>query len=170
MRAFILLLVLGVTGPAQAMSLCGAMTIPPSELRQVARGFSGGHTGIDLMAPAGSPARAASGGVIVYAGWYYAYGQMIDIQHADSLITRYAHLSAFAPGIAPGKAVSAGQVIGQVGATGRAHGPHVHFEVRANGRAVDPKPYLALAACPGTIEQDSVLEALAPPETARRKR
>jgi murein DD-endopeptidase MepM/ murein hydrolase activator NlpD len=86
------------------------------------------------------------------------------------MITRYSHLSAFALGIVPGKAVSAGQIIRQFGATGRANGPHVQSEVRPNGRAVDPKPYLALAACPGKIEQEPMLEALAPPEPTRRKR
>jgi len=83
----------------------------------------------------------------MYAGWYYDYGNIVDIRHRDGLITRYAHLLAFAPGIAPGVPVAAGAVIARVGATGNAHGPHVHFEVRVDGYPVDPKPYLALAPC-----------------------
>ena len=158
-----------LAGPANAASLCGTMEMPPTALREVSRGFSGGHAGIDLMAPMGSPIRSAAGGTVVYAGWYYAYGNIVDIQHADAVITRYAHMSKFAPGIVIGAPVAAGQIIGQVGATGRARGAHVHFEVRVNGRAVDPKPYLALAQCPKSSEQEPVLEAMAP-EPKRRKK
>ncbi len=117
------------------------------------------------MAPYGSPIRAAAGGTVVYAGWYYAYGKIVDIQHADGIITRYAHMSAFAPGIAHGTPVSAGQIIGQIGTTGRAHGAHVHFEVRIDGHAVDPKPYLGLAACPVAPSHAPIEEARAPEST-----
>jgi len=158
-----------LAGPANAASLCGSMQMPPTALREVSRGFSGGHSGVDLMAPMGSPIRAAAGGTVVYAGWYYAYGNIVDIQHADAVITRYAHMSKFAPEIASGTPVAAGQIIGQVGATGRARGAHVHFEVRVNGRAVDPKPFLALARCPKGAEQEPVLEAMAA-EPKRRKK
>ncbi len=158
-----------MAGPANAASLCGSMEMPPTALREVSRGFTGGHSGIDLMAPMGSPIRSAAGGTVVYAGWYYAYGYIVDIQHSDSVITRYGHMSNFAPGIVSGAPVAAGQIIGQVGATGRARGAHVHFEVRVNGRAVDPKPYLALARCPQGTEQETVLEAMAP-EPKRRKK
>jgi murein DD-endopeptidase MepM/ murein hydrolase activator NlpD len=137
------------------------MMMPPEHLNYISRGFGHGHTGIDLMAPFGSPIRAAAGGTVLYAGWYFAYGKIVDIRHADGLVTRYAHMSEFAPGIAPGAPVAAGSVIGQVGMTGRAHGPHVHFEVRVDGRAVDPKPYLALAACPQSAPEP-IEEARAP--------
>ena len=146
------LLGLGLALPAVAAptggSGCPLMLMPPAQLREISRGFGQGHTGIDLMASYGSPIRAAAGGVVVYAGWYFAYGKIIDIRHADGLITRYAHMSAFAPGIASGTPVAEGAVIGQVGVTGRAHGAHVHFEVRIDGHPVDPKPLLALAPCP----------------------
>jgi murein DD-endopeptidase MepM/ murein hydrolase activator NlpD len=132
---------------------CPGMIMPPAQLREISRGFGHGHTGIDLMAPYGSPIRAAAGGVVIYAGWYFAYGKIVDIRHADGLITRYAHMSEFAPGIAPGTPVAAGEVIGQVGMTGRAHGAHVHFEVRIDGQPVDPKPYLALAPCPQSMPE-----------------
>lgn len=127
---------------------CPLMLMPPAQLHEISRGFGHAHTGIDLMAAYGSPIRAAAGGVVIYAGWYFAYGKIVDIRHADGLITRYAHMSEFAPGIMSGTPVAAGAVIGQVGTTGRAHGAHVHFEVRIDGHPVDPKPYLALASCP----------------------
>lgn len=142
-------------------SACPTMIMPPEQLRQISRGFGHGHTGIDLMAPYGSPIRAAAGGVVVYAGWYFAYGKIVDIRHADGLITRYAHMSEFSPGIGPGTPVAAGAVIGQIGTTGRAHGAHVHFEVRIDGHPVDPKPYLALAPCPG-VAPEPLEEARAP--------
>jgi YD repeat-containing protein len=113
------------------------------------------------MAPYGTPVRAAAGGTVVYAGWYFAYGRIVDIRHTDGLLTRYAHLAEFAPGIAPGAPVAAGALIGRVGTTGLAHGPHVHFEVRVDGRAFDPQPYLALAPCPQQ-PTEPVEEARAP--------
>lgn len=135
--------------PAAGFGFCGSMVMPPAELREISRGFSRYHSGIDLMAPMGSPIRAAAGGTVMYAGWYFAYGNIVDIQHADGVISRYAHMSAFAPGVHSGTPVAAGGIIGAVGATGRAHGTHVHFEVRINGRPVDPRPYLGLAGCGG---------------------
>src|SRR5215831_1963550 len=74
---------------------CPLMLMPPAQLHEISRGFGRGHTGIDLMAPYGSSIRAAAGGVVIYAGWYFAYGNIIDIRHADGLITRYAHMSGF---------------------------------------------------------------------------
>ena len=172
MRAAALVLGLCLAVPAIAAprgeSVCSTgMVMPPEDLREISRGFSGGHSGIDLMAPYGSPIRAAAGGTVVYAGWYYAYGKIVDIQHTDGLITRYAHMSEFAPGIAQGMPVAAGAVIGRVGMTGRAHGAHVHFEVRVAGHAVDPKPYLALAKCQPAPEP---LEEARAPESGRRDR
>src|SRR5271156_6308766 len=89
-------------GAPKGQSACPVMTMPPEQLNYVSRGFGHGHTGVDLMAPYGSPIRAAAGGTVVYAGWYFAYGKIVDIRHADGLVTRYAHMSAFAPGIARG--------------------------------------------------------------------
>lgn len=163
------LLVIGLSLASPAVGApaggCPLMMMPPGQLHEISRGFGHGHTGIDLMAPYGSPIRAAAGGVVVYAGWYFAYGKIVDIRHADGLITRYAHMSAFAPGIAPGAPVSAGDVIGQIGMTGRAHGAHVHFEVRIDGLAIDPKPFLALAPCPRNAPEP--LEEARAPERRR---
>jgi Peptidase family M23 len=164
MRLPALLLGLLLALPAAAAppdgGFCGRMLMPAAQLHELSRGFSAHHSGVDLMAPYGSPIRAAAGGTVVYAGWYYAYGNIVDIQHADGVLTRYAHMSAFAPGIARGTPVGAGEVIGQIGTSGNAHGAHVHFEVRIDGHAVDPKPYLGLAAC-------RTLPDLAPVEEAR---
>ena len=151
-----------------APGTCGDMLVPAVQLREVSRGFSGYHSGIDLMAPYGSPIRAAGTGSVIYAGWYFAYGKIVDIQHADGVVTRYAHMSEFAPGISAGTPIAAGSIIGQIGTTGRAHGAHVHFEVRIAGRPVDPRPYLALAGCQGTPPVEAIEEAHAPELPASR--
>ena len=172
MRAASLLLGLCLAGVvpacAKAEPACTGMVMPPLQLREISRGFGHGHTGIDLMAPLGSPVRAAAAGTVVYAGWYFDYGNIVDIRHSDGLITRYAHMLAFAPGITPGAPVADGAVIGRVGMTGNAHGPHVHFEVRIEGRAVDPKPYLALAPCRRLVPEP--LEVAHAPDDGRRDR
>lgn len=159
MRALTLLLVLIFPLSAQAESYCSGMNMPTATLTYISRGFSDGHTGLDLMAPRGSPIRAAAGGTVISAGWYFDYGNIVDIKHADGVITRYAHMLAFARGIGEGTPVSAGKVIGQVGATGRAHGPHVHFEVRLDGHPVDPRPYLGLSPCTNLIDREPIEEA-----------
>ena len=151
--AGVLLAALSGTGaPAVAADGCPSLLMPVVELKQVARGFGplryGFHSGLDLTAPYGSPVRAAGGGTVVFAGRYFGYGNMIDVQVAPGMVTRYAHLSRYARGLAVGHSVASGEVIGAIGASGHAHGPHLHFEVRLSGTAVDPKPYLALAACP----------------------
>ena len=174
MRAAALLVGLCLAWPAfgapKGESACTAMLMPPEQLHEISRGFGHGHTGIDLMAPYGSPIRAAAGGTVVYAGWYFAYGKIVDIQHADGIVTRYAHMSAFSPAIVPGATVVAGQQIGQIGTTGRAHGAHVHFEVRIAGHAVDPKPYLALAPCTNLPTPEPVEVARAPEVPTRHDR
>ena len=156
---------------AEASNFCGQMLMPAADLLNVSRGMTRGHAGIDLMAPHGSPARAAAAGTVIYAGWYYAYGNIVDISHADGVVTRYAHLSTLSPDATEGATIQAGAEIGKVGATGHATGPHIHFEVRVGGRPVNPKPYLAMASCTGTDPQEEILEAYAadpPPRTIRR--
>ena len=155
---------------AEAFGFCGQMLMPAVELTRVSRGLRRDHVGIDLMAPRGTPIRASAAGSILYAGWYFGYGNMVDIRHADGVVTRYAHMSAIGEGMEPGTLVLAGDEIGKVGATGHATGPHVHFEVRVGGRPVDPKPYLALASC-NAGERGPILEAYAGerPASAPRK-
>ncbi len=97
------------------------------------------HEGIDIAAGYGTPIRASAAGTVIYAGWMGGYGNLIIIDHGGGLATAYAHQSSFAVG---GGSVSQGQTIGYVGCTGHCFGPHVHFEVRSNGAAVDPLGYL----------------------------
>ena len=167
MRALILLVVLTFSVSAEAESFCAGMGMPAETVTYISRGFSDGHAGLDLMAPPGSPIRAAAGGTVIFAGWYFDYGNIVDIKHADGVITRYAHMLAFAHGIGDGTPVSAGKVIGKVGSTGRAHGPHVHFEVRLDGHPVDPGPYLGLAPCTNPPDREPIEEARSP-EPKRR--
>ena len=96
------------------------------------------HEGIDLVAPTGTPIYAASDGVVVGAGPNAGYGNWIRIDHLRKLSTVYGHLSAFAPGVQEGLRVNRGELIGFVGSTGRSTGPHLHFEILSNGKAVDP--------------------------------
>jgi murein DD-endopeptidase MepM/ murein hydrolase activator NlpD len=101
------------------------------------------HNGVDLLAPTGTPVLAASDGTVVGAAPNAGYGNWIRLQHAQDVATVYGHLSAFAAGIAAGAKVRRGQVIGFVGNTGRSTGPHLHFEVVDNGRAIDPMKFPA---------------------------
>ena len=98
------------------------------------------HEGLDIAAPTGRPVRAAKAGVVITAAASGAYGNLIVVDHGGGEQTRYAHLSAFA--VATGTPVAIGQVIGRIGNTGRSTGPHLHFEIRFGGAAVDPLPYL----------------------------
>jgi murein DD-endopeptidase MepM/ murein hydrolase activator NlpD len=96
------------------------------------------HTGVDYAAPRGTRIYAAGDGVVAQAGWKAGYGRWIAIRHANGYETGYAHQSKFADGIRPGVRVKQGQVIGYVGSTGFSTGPHLHYEVRVNGRQVNP--------------------------------
>lgn len=98
------------------------------------------HEGIDIPAAHGSEVRAVASGLVAYADWAGTYGLLIKIDHGNGIETRYAHLSRLQ--VQPGDRVSAGQVIGRVGSTGRSTAPHLHFEVRVNGEAVNPLPWL----------------------------
>ncbi len=96
------------------------------------------HLGIDYAARRGTPIHAAGSGTISWAARMGTYGNLVKIRHADGYETRYAHMKSFRRGIYRGKHVKKGQVIGYVGTTGRSTGPHLHFELRKHGRAVNP--------------------------------
>lgn len=98
------------------------------------------HDGIDLGAAYGTPIEAAAAGTVIYAGWLGGYGNLTVIDHGGGLATAYGHQSRIV--VQVGESVAQGQVIGYVGSTGHSTGPHLHFEVRVNGQAVDPLGYL----------------------------
>ncbi|WP_295405477.1 M23 family metallopeptidase [uncultured Thiocystis sp.] len=98
------------------------------------------HEGVDIASPRGTPILAAADGVVTFSGRRNGYGQVIDIRHRDGLVTRYAHNHKNL--VQEGQMVGQGQKIATVGSTGVATGPHLHFEVRKGGKAVNPMPYL----------------------------
>jgi murein DD-endopeptidase MepM/ murein hydrolase activator NlpD len=98
------------------------------------------HKGIDLAAPTGTPIYAPADGFVAKAERFGGYGNYIQIEHGGKIETRYGHLSAYA--VSAGQYVHKGELIGYVGATGDATGPHLHYEVRIDGDPVDPMPYL----------------------------
>lgn len=98
------------------------------------------HEGIDFLADAGSPIAAAAAGVVVFAGMHPQYGYMVDIDHGNDLVTRYAHQSKLF--VKEGDVVQRGHKLGEVGSTGRSTGPHLHFEVRYRGAAQNPAKFL----------------------------
>jgi murein DD-endopeptidase MepM/ murein hydrolase activator NlpD len=103
-------------------------------------GRSALHTGLDFQADSGTPILAAAGGVVVVQEYHAAYGNMVEVDHGNGLITRYAHASATF--VKKGDLVKRGQKIAAVGSTGRSTGPHLHFEVIADGTPQDPQKFL----------------------------
>ncbi|MFL6791020.1 MAG: peptidoglycan DD-metalloendopeptidase family protein [Bradyrhizobium sp.] len=98
------------------------------------------HTGLDFRAASGDPVRATANGKVVSSGWAGGYGRMVEIDHGNGLSTRYGHLSEIS--VKVGDTIKIGQIIGAVGSTGRSTGPHLHYETRIDGDAVDPQKFL----------------------------
>jgi murein DD-endopeptidase MepM/ murein hydrolase activator NlpD len=98
------------------------------------------HTGLDFRAATGDPVRATANGKVVSSGWTGGYGRMVEIDHGNGLSTRYGHLSEIS--VKVGDHIRIGQVVGAVGSTGRSTGPHLHYETRIEGEAVDPQKFL----------------------------
>jgi murein DD-endopeptidase MepM/ murein hydrolase activator NlpD len=98
------------------------------------------HTGVDLRQDFGAPVKATAAGIVAFAGNDGGYGNMVEIDHSNGLSTRYAHLSSV--GVQQGQKVTTGTIIGHIGETGRATGPHLHYETRINGEPVDPERFL----------------------------
>ena len=106
-------------------------------------GRSAMHSGIDFKGTSGSPIYAAARGRVSFAGRRSGYGKVVEISHGSGMMTRYAHLSRI--DVKRGAAIDGGDVLGGLGSTGRSTGPHLHFEVRINGRAVNPRKFLETA-------------------------
>ncbi|MCE7030794.1 M23 family metallopeptidase [Jiella avicenniae] len=105
-------------------------------------GRSAFHSGIDFAEPQGSAVRATAPGKVIKAGSYGGYGNMVEIDHGDGITTRYGHMSKIA--VKVGATIARGETIGSVGSTGRSTGPHLHYEVRRNDKAVDPAKFFRL--------------------------
>jgi murein DD-endopeptidase MepM/ murein hydrolase activator NlpD len=139
--------------------LNGIPQVMPADIDMISSGFGyradpfhGGaamHTGLDFRGPHGSPIHAAANGVVTFVGTKSGYGKVVEISHGNGMLTRYAHMSAWRA--RNGQQVSAGDVIGLIGSTGRSTGPHLHFEVRIYDRAVNPRPFLETA--PHVLEE-----------------
>ena len=106
------------------------------------------HNGVDLAAPNGTPVYATADGFIGKAQYWGSYGNYVQIEHGADLETRYGHLSSYT--VQTGDTVRKGDLIGYVGSTGRSTGPHLHYEVRVAGLAVDPRPYLVADVAEGS--------------------
>jgi murein DD-endopeptidase MepM/ murein hydrolase activator NlpD len=98
------------------------------------------HSGLDFRGAKGAPIHAAAEGRVSFVGVKGGYGNVVEVSHGNGLMTRYAHMSGFKARV--GQDVAAGDQIGLIGSTGRSTGPHLHFEVRVNGRAVNPRTFL----------------------------
>ena len=109
------------------------------------------HHGIDLAAPEGTGIKAASAGRVSFSGWSKGYGNLVEVDHGQGIISRYGHNSENL--VKVGDEVKAGQLLGRVGSTGRSTGPHLHFEIRKDGRAIDP--YAMLDRGKATAHKDS---------------
>ncbi|WP_443969747.1 M23 family metallopeptidase [Sphingobium sp. CR28] len=103
-------------------------------------GLAAFHAGIDFPGRYGQPIEAAADGRISFVGTRSGYGNVVEVEHGNGIMTRYAHLSRFVA--RPGDRVARGQTIARMGSTGRSTGTHLHFEVRINGAAVNPRPFL----------------------------
>ncbi len=134
--------------------LAGIPQVLPAALEFVSSGFgyradpfNGGaafHAGLDFKGPIGAPIYAAAQGTVSFVGVKSGYGNCVEIDHGNGLMTRYAHMSRF--GARVGQPVDAGAIIGAIGNTGRSTGPHLHFEVRMHDRPLNPRPFLEAAA------------------------
>ena len=129
--------------PQVAPSATGRVTSTFGYRRDPFNGRGAMHHGIDYGGPIGSPVYAAANGTVSFVGWKSGYGKTVEIKHGNGMMTRYAHLSRF--DVALGGEVEAGEMIAGLGNTGRSSGPHLHFEVRINDRAVNPRPFLETA-------------------------
>jgi murein DD-endopeptidase MepM/ murein hydrolase activator NlpD len=99
------------------------------------------HTGLDFRAEVGDPVLVTAGGTVTVAGWSGGYGKMVEVDHGNGFATRYGHMSEI--DVKVGQQVKTGQSLGKVGTTGRSTGPHLHYETRIDGEAVDPQRFLS---------------------------
>jgi murein DD-endopeptidase MepM/ murein hydrolase activator NlpD len=156
-------------------ALDGIPSVVPASVRSITSGFgyrhdpfngrAAMHSGIDFKGAIGSPIFAAAEGRVTFAGRKGGYGNTVEVTHANGMLTRYAHLSRI--DVRPGQPVAAGATLGGLGSTGRSTGPHLHFEVRVNDRAVNPRPFLETA--PDVLKEARASRAERAPASPARK-
>ncbi len=129
-----------IAGAPELWPITGRITSSFGEREDPFNGEGAFHTGVDIAGTFGESVHAAANGVVASAGWEDGYGRVIMLDHDNGIQTLYAHLSGFA--VTVGQQVRCGQVIGYVGMTGRATGPHLHYEVRIHNSPVNPHKYL----------------------------
>ncbi|MGI9626071.1 MAG: M23 family metallopeptidase, partial [Longimicrobiales bacterium] len=141
----------------EGQSVRRAFLKKPLEFRRISSRYAGrrfhpvlqrwrAHRGVDYSAASGTPIQATGDGVVIRRNWSDTYGNVIDLRHPNGFVTRYAHMSRWGPGVVRGSRVKQGEVIGYVGMTGLATGPHLHYEMRVGDRPIDP---LAIELPPG---------------------
>jgi murein DD-endopeptidase MepM/ murein hydrolase activator NlpD len=108
------------------------------------------HTGIDFHGTPGDPIRATASGTVTLAGWNGGYGRLVEVDHGNGLATRYGHLSEI--DVTAGQTIKIGQIVGRLGSTGRSTGPHLHYETRVDGEAVDPQKFLRAGIRMGSFQ------------------
>ena len=156
-------------------ALDGIPSVVPASVRSITSGFgyrrdpfngrAALHAGIDFKGAIGSPIFAAADGRVTFAGRKGGYGNAVEVTHANGMLTRYAHLSRI--DVRPGQLVAAGATLGGLGSTGRSTGPHLHFEVRINDRAVNPRPFLETA--PDVLKEARASRSERAPAPSARK-
>ena len=124
------------------------------------------HSGIDFKGPHGQPILAAAKGTVTHAGWQSGYGKTVEITHGNGLMTRYAHLSRL--NVTTGQNVTQGLQVGAMGSTGRSTGTHLHFEVRMNGQAINPRPFLETNSDVLKVKANARQRASNPKQSASR--
>ena len=118
----------------------GAITSPYGYRIHPIYGTSRLHTGVDYNSPSGAPIGSAAPGTVIFVGTFSGYGNTVMVQHTGGYTTLYAHMSGF--NVSNGATVGTGDTLGFVGSTGLSTGPHLHFEIRLNGVAIDPAPLM----------------------------
>jgi murein DD-endopeptidase MepM/ murein hydrolase activator NlpD len=125
------------------------------------------HRGVDYAAPTGTPVKASGDGRIIFRGWKSGYGNTVILQHGGNVTTLYGHLSRFAKSSAYGRRVRQGDVIAYVGSTGLATGPHLHYEYRKNGVALNPQTVILPPPEPLKGDQLTAFQSVARPLLSR---
>ncbi|MDD4995119.1 MAG: peptidoglycan DD-metalloendopeptidase family protein [Patescibacteria group bacterium] len=132
--------IFGSNPPPGSTSQSRTRLLWPTIGHRISQYYHWGHSGLDIAVPLGEPIYAAEAGTVTRAGWYVGYGNCIDINHGNGMMTRYGHASKIY--VKPGDKVSRGQTVGLVGSTGRSTGPHIHLEVIINGAKYNPLSYI----------------------------